>query len=40
MRRGSSGVQGRLDDLVAITDHCLEQDRRPGTAVPVVTAIR
>jgi cytochrome P450 len=42
MRRGYSreALQGRLDDVVAITDGCLDQDWRAGTAVPVVTAIQ
>ncbi|HXV92602.1 MAG TPA: cytochrome P450 [Pseudonocardia sp.] len=42
MRRGYSrqALQGRLDDLVAITDHCLDRGWRPGTAVPVVTAMQ
>jgi cytochrome P450 len=42
MRRGYSreALQGRLDDFVAITDGCLDQDWRAGTAVPVVTAIQ
>lgn len=42
LRRGYSreALRGRLDDLVAITDQCIEQDWRPGTAVPVVSAIQ
>ncbi|WP_300010870.1 cytochrome P450 [Pseudonocardia sp.] len=42
MRRGYSrdALRGRLDDLVAITDDCLDRDWRPGAAVPVVTAIQ
>ncbi len=42
MRRGYSreALRGRIDDLVAITDRCLDRDWRPGTAVPVVTAIQ
>ena len=42
MRRGYSreALRGRLDDVVAITDDCLERDWRPGTAVPVVSAIQ
>jgi cytochrome P450 len=42
MRRGYSrdAVRGRLDDLVAITDRCLDRDWRPGTEVAVVGAIQ
>jgi cytochrome P450 len=42
MRRGYSreAVLGRLEDLVAITDQCLERDWRPGATVRVVTTIQ
>ncbi len=42
MRRGYSreALQGRLDDLVDITDHCIDRDWRPGTSVPVVSALQ
>lgn len=42
MRRGYSreALHGRLDELVAITDRCLERDWVPGTAVPVVSAFQ
>ncbi len=42
MRRGYSreAVAGRTDELVAITDRCLDRDWRPGTAVPVVRGMQ
>jgi cytochrome P450 len=42
MRRGYSreAMRGRLDDVVAITDRCLDRDWRPGSSVPVVTAVQ
>lgn len=42
MRRGYSrdAVRGRLDDLVAITDRCLDRDWAPGARVPVVNAVQ
>ncbi|MBB2924829.1 cytochrome P450 [Cellulomonas cellasea] len=42
MRRGYSreALEGRLDELVAITDACLDRGWRPGTDVPVVSALQ
>src|SRR5690606_11037566 len=42
MRRGYSreALDGRLDDLVAIADDCLDRGWRPGTSVPVVPALQ
>ena len=42
MRRGYSreALDGRLDELVAITDECLDRAWRPGTSVPVVEALQ
>jgi cytochrome P450 len=42
MRRGYSreALQGRFDDLVAITDQCLARDWVPGQRVPVVRSLQ
>lgn len=42
MRRGYSreALDGRLDELVAITDECLDRAWRPGTAVPLVESLQ
>jgi cytochrome P450 len=42
MRFGYSreALQGRLDELVAITDRSIARDWRPGTRVPVVDALQ
>jgi len=42
MRRGYSreALDGRLDELVAITDECLDRAWRPGASVPVVEALQ
>lgn len=42
MKRGYSreAIAGRYDELVAITDRAIARDWRPGTLVPVVTALQ